>query len=243
VGTLTIPGSIDAPRITLLLIDDHAMLREGLRALLDLEPDLEVIGEAGTYEEAVLSAAQLRPKVVLVDIGLPGRSGLDLVCELHAHQSDIRVVLLTAHASEEYIRAGLDVGADGYVSKDSSHAELVTAIHAVAEGRQYLCKAVASRVLADYLGRDDVHGPKRPSGRITAREREVLARIAAGRSNKGVARELDLSVKTVEKHRANLMRKLALHNAAGITRYALQHQLISADNGLPSAWSEAAGSL
>jgi two-component system, NarL family, response regulator NreC len=168
--------------------------------------------------------------VVLADIGLPGRSGLDLLRELRRASPGARVVLLTAHTSEEYIRAGLDARADGYVSKDSSHAELVAAIHAVVEGRQYLCKAVASRVLAGYLRTDGARGPTSPPGRITAREREVLARIAAGMSNKGVARELNLSVKTVEKHRATLMRKLQLHNAAGITRYALCHQLVAADN-------------
>lgn len=223
-----------APRLTLLLIDDHAMLREGLRALLDLEPDLEVVGDAGTFDDGLAAAIRLRPRVVLVDIGLPGRSGLELLRELRTACPGTRVVLLTAHSSEEYIRAGLDARADGYVSKDSSHAELVAAIHAVIEGRQYLCKAVAARVLAGYLRDDGVHGPQPARSPITAREQVVLARIAAGMSNKGVARELNLSVKTVEKHRANLMRKLQLHNAAGITRYALCHQLIAADgNGTP----------
>jgi DNA-binding NarL/FixJ family response regulator len=223
-----------AARIRLLLIDDHAMLREGLRALLEMEPDLEVAGEAGSVDEAMALIAMHRPDVVLTDIGLPGRSGLELLRELRTHSPLTRVVLLTAHTSEEYIRAGLDAHADGYVSKDSSHAELVTAVRSVADGRKYLCKAVASRVVAGYLNRDAIRTRRAQPGDITAREREVLTRIAAGMSNKGVARELALSVKTVEKHRANLMRKLGLHNAAGITRYALRHEMSGGEGGIAS---------
>ena len=220
-----------AMRIRVLLVDDHAMLREGLRALLEMESDMHVVGEAGSFDAATALIAMQRPDVALTDIGLPGRSGLDLLRELRTHYPATRVVLLTAHTSEEYIRAGLDARADGYVSKDSSHAELVTAIRAVAGGRSYLCKAVATRVLAGYLNGDAARNRRSASGPITLREREVLSRIAAGMSNKGVARELALSVKTVEKHRANLMRKLGLHNAAGITRYALRNQLIPGEGG------------
>ena len=214
--------------LSLMLVDDHAILREGLRALLELESDFNVVGEAASYDEAVIMAARLQPDVVLTDIGMPGRSGLALVRELRAVCPQVRVVLLTAHASEEYIRAGLDCSADGYVLKDSGHAELMTAIRTVATGQQFLCKAVAGRVLASYLNRDEKVAAN-PLSAITAREKQVLTRIASGQSNKAVARELNLSVKTVEKHRANLMRKLELHNAAGIARFALNHHLISTD--------------
>ncbi len=214
--------------LSLMLVDDHAILREGLRALLELEPDFNVVGEAASYDEAVIMAARLQPGVVLTDIGMPGRSGLALVRELRAVCPAVRVVLLTAHASEEYIRAGLDCSADGYVLKDSGHAELMTAIRTVATGQQFLCKAVAGRVLASYLNREEREAAN-PLNTITAREKQVLTRIASGQSNKAVARELNLSVKTVEKHRANLMRKLQLHNAAGIARFALNHHLISTD--------------
>ena len=214
--------------LSLMLVDDHAILRDGLRALLELEPDFKVVGEAASYDEAVIMAARLQPDVVLTDIGMPGRSGLALVRELRAVCPTVRVVLLTAHASEEYIRAGLDCSADGYVLKDSGHAELMTAIRTVATGQQFLCKAVAGRVLARYLNREEREAAN-PLSAITAREKQVLTRIASGQSNKAVARELNLSVKTVEKHRANLMRKLKLHNAAGIARFALNHHLISTD--------------
>ena len=222
-----VPARLGTP-LSLMLVDDHAILREGLRALLELEPDFNVVGEAASYDEAVIMAARLQPDVVLTDIGMPGRSGLALVRELRAVCPKVRVVLLTAHASEEYIRAGLDCSADGYVLKDSGHAELMTAIRTVATGQQFLCKAVAGRVLASYLNRDE-KVTSNPLSAITAREKQVLTRIASGQSNKAVARELNLSVKTVEKHRANLMRKLELHNAAGIARFALNHHLISTD--------------
>jgi two-component system, NarL family, response regulator NreC len=214
-------------QLSLLLIDDHTILREGLRSLLELQPDLHVIGEAATFEDAIEMAARLQPEVVLTDIGLPGRSGLLLVRELRKVCPGSRIILLTAHASEEYIRAGLDAKVDGYVLKDSGHAELISAIRAVAGGQHFLCKAVASRVLATYLHGGDPQTSQDPLHSITARERQVLTRIAAGHSNKTVARELNLSVKTIEKHRANLMRKLGLHNAADITRFALNHHLMS----------------
>jgi DNA-binding NarL/FixJ family response regulator len=217
--------------LRLLLVDDHVILRQGLRALLELEADLSVVGEASTGDEALECASRLQPDVVLTDIGLPGRSGLTLVNELRKVAPQARVLLLTAHASEEYIRAGLDTRAEGYVLKDSGAAELVLGIRTVARGQQYLCKAVATQVLETYLNRNAVDERLYPLLAVTARERQVLTRIAAGQSNKAIARELALSVKTVEKHRANLMRKLDLHNAAGITRFALVHNLIARNPG------------
>jgi DNA-binding NarL/FixJ family response regulator len=220
------PGT--AP-LSLLLVDDHAILRQGLRALLELHSDLRVVGEAGTFEEALELASRLKPDVMLSDIGLPGRSGLLLVRELRKISPSTRVILLTAHGSEEYIRAGLDAQAEGYVLKDSGHAELLEAIHTVAAGKQFLCRAVASLVLATYLHRGAREGVQDPLRGITGRERQVLTRIACGQSNKTVARDLSLSVKTIEKHRANLMRKLSLHNAADITRFALNHHLVASE--------------
>jgi DNA-binding NarL/FixJ family response regulator len=223
------PSAIAATRIGVLLVDDHAMLREGLRALLELEADIDVLGEAGTFEEALQIATRVMPDVVLTDIGLPGRSGLSLVTELRKQCPKARVVLLTAHGSEEYLRAGLDARADGYVLKDSGHAELIQAIRAVVKGQQFLCKAIASTVLATVHNRTARGVAASPLQSLTTRERQVLTRVASGQSNKTVARELSLSVKTVEKHRGNLMRKLALHNAADITRFALSHRVMLQD--------------
>lgn len=215
-----------AGALRLLLVDDHLILRRGLGALLRLEPDLAIVGEAGNCDEALVLATRLQPDVVLTDIGMPGRSGLTLIGELRRAAPRARVLLLTAHASEEYIRAGLDARADGYVLKDSGAAELLLGIRTVARGQQYLCKAVATQVLARYLDRHAADATRHPLGSISARERQVLVRIAAGQPNKSIARELGLSIKTVEKHRGNLMRKLGLHNAAGVTRFALAHNLV-----------------
>lgn len=234
----SLPTSHSMKSLRLLLVDDHMILREGLRALLELQPGLEVVGEAGTFEEAVALAIALQPDIVLTDIGLPGRSGLLLVRELRKVCPAARIVLLTAHSSEEYIRAGLDACADGYVLKDCGHAELANAIRTVASGQHFLCKSVASRVLATYMHRGAQPVKQDPLQSVTSRERQLLTRVASGHSNKAIARELTLSVKTVEKHRANLMRKLSLHNAADITRFALTHHLMGQDGAAPPSVRE-----
>ncbi|MGB8327336.1 MAG: response regulator transcription factor [Steroidobacteraceae bacterium] len=230
-GAVETPRAVAAAkRLSILLVDDHVMVREGLRALLALQPDLEVVGEAHTCGEAVELSTRLQPDVVLTDIGLPDRSGLHLVSELRKVCPTVRVVLLTALATEEYIRAGLDARADGYVLKDTGHTELVLAIRTVATGQHYLCRAVASRVLETYLDRDGRKAQEEPLRLVTRRERQVLIGIGTGKSNKTLAHDLGLSIKTVEKHRANLMRKLALHNASDITRFALKHRLLSQED-------------
>ena len=227
--------------LSVLLVDDHTILREGLRALLELQGDLRVVAAVGTFEEAVESATRLQPDIVLTDIGLPGRSGLLLVRELRRVCPAARIVLLTAHCSEEYIRAGLDACADGYVLKDCGHEELIAAIRSVAGGQHFLCKSVASQVLATYVHRGEQRTKQDPLQAVTSRERQLLTRIASGHSNKAIARELKLSVKTVEKHRANLMRKLSLHNAADITRFAMQHHLMGQDTSALLGATELAG--
>lgn len=223
-------GPVPVRPLTLVLVDDHTILREGLRALLELQPNLVVVGEAGNFEDALIQVRKHLPDVVLTDIGLPGRSGLTLIRELRQISPGTRAILLTAYANEEYIRAGLEARADGYVLKDSSHSELLTAIHTVASGQHFLCKAVASQVLATYARTGPGHALRDPLSSVTSRERQVLTHIATGQSNKEVARHLNLSVKTVEKHRANLMRKLSLHNASDITRFALLHHMVGSDS-------------
>ena len=213
-------------RLSLLLVDDHVVVRKGLRALLELESDFSIVGEAGSFEEAVDCAIRLRPDVVVTDIGLPGRSGLLLVRDLRTVCPTARILLLTAHASLEYIRAGLDARPDGYLIKDASHAELLLAIRTVATGQRYLCAAVAALMLKSFSRGSDQVGRQDPLELITARERQVLALLAAGHSNKIAARMLNVSTKTIEKHRGNFMRKLALHNAADIARFALGQHLI-----------------
>jgi DNA-binding NarL/FixJ family response regulator len=219
----------DKGRIRIVLVEDHAILREGVKALIEIESDFEVIGDFCRVEDSLDGIRDLRPDLVLTDLALPGRSGIELLAEIRRLSPTTRKLVLTAHENEEYIRAALNAGADGYVLKDANSTELMLAIRTVSAGQQFLCKAIASKILLGYLS-----GDQRPSGaavaqRITGREREVLTRIALGNSNKLIARELGVSPKTVEKHRSNLMRKLQLHNAAAITTYAIRNGMTSSE--------------
>lgn len=216
--------------VRVAIVDDHAILRQGLRALLEMESDLEVVGEAADTQGALALVRETRPDIVLSDVALPGRSGLDIIGELRACCPSLRILVLTAHGSEEYIRVALNARADGYVLKESSREELLLAIRSVARGEQFLCKAVAARVLSDYFGANGTGGQGRPRNTLTERERQVLTCIARGLPNKKIARDLGLAVKTVEKHRSNLMRKLELHNTAEITMYAVRGGFVSPDD-------------
>jgi DNA-binding NarL/FixJ family response regulator len=219
-------AAVPKPRTRIVLVEDHAILREGVKALIEIEPDFEIAGDFGGVEESLAGIAQLQPDLVLTDLALPKCSGFELLSEIKNIAPRARKLVLTAHNSEEYIRAALNAGADGYVLKDANRAELMLAIRTVAAGQQFLCKAIASKILSGYLsgGESRRHPPNSQS--ITGREREVLTRIALGESNKVIARALTLSVKTVEKHRSNLMRKLHLHNAAAITMFAVRNGLM-----------------
>jgi DNA-binding NarL/FixJ family response regulator len=223
-------------RIRILLVEDHAILREGLRALLELEPDFKVVGEASDVDGALAVIEELQPQLCITDLALPRRSGISLISELHARNTRTRVLVLTAHNTEEYIRAALNAGAQGYVLKDSGRADLLQAIRVVVAGGQYLCPSVSARVVSGFMNGAGSRSGSSPEQLVTLREKQVLTRIAQGHSNKLIARELSLSVKTVEKHRSNLMRKLTLHNAAAITLFALRHGFIEAggDGGLRS---------
>ncbi|HYK25101.1 MAG TPA: response regulator transcription factor [Steroidobacteraceae bacterium] len=225
-GITRIGESSISARLRILLVEDHLILRQGLRALLESHSDLEIVGEAGTVAEALDLVERLRPTIVMTDIGLPDRSGIELTAELRARGSSARVLVLTAHTTEEHIRAALNAGVTGYVLKDASHAELLAGLRAVGAGRPFLCESSEAKVLSHYASGAVSEQSRAPIGQITNREREVLKRIALGKSNKGIARELELSVKTVEKHRSNVMRKLKLHNTAAITLFAVRHSLL-----------------
>ena len=214
------------PGIRVLLVEDHAILREGLRALLEIEPDLEVVGDCADTDAALEAFERLKPDLVMTDLTLNGRSGIELIADLRNRSAATPVLVLTAHNTEEYIRAALNAGARGYVLKDSGRAELLQAIRSVVSGGQYLCASVVAKVVSGFVTGREARRNSSPETLVTGRERQVLTRIALGQSNKVIARDLVLSVKTVEKHRANLMRKLTLHNAAAITLFALRHGFI-----------------
>ena len=215
-------------RSRLVVVEDHAILREGLRALLELEPDLQIAGEASNGIDAVPLVEALKPALLITDIALPRRSGIELIACLRQMRLELKILVLTAHASEEYIRAALNAGADGYVLKDASRADLLTAVRAVLGGQTYLCSSVTAKVVCGYLRTKVGDTEVVTVDQVTGREREVLTRVALGQSNKLIARALGVSIKTVEKHRANLMRKLTLHNTAAVTRFAIRHGMVTA---------------
>ena len=209
----------------ILLVDDHAILREGVSALIALESDLQVVGQAGSIPEAIERARALQPDLIITDLSLPGAAGAQGIVELKRCCPKARLLVLTVHDTEEHIRAGLSAGAAGYVLKDASRSELIYGIRVVLAGQHHLCARSSARVVRSYLG-EPTPVPQVVAG-VTGREREILAMIASGQSNKRIAQALKRSVKTVEKHRANLMRKLNLHNVADVTRFAMQSGLCS----------------
>jgi DNA-binding NarL/FixJ family response regulator len=218
----------DLSQHNLILVEDHAILREGLRALLELEPDLRIVGEAANGADAQVAVELVNASLVITDIALPGGSGIELIGRLRISRPRLKILVLTAHNSEEYIRAALNAGADGYVLKDATRADLLQAIRSVLAGQTYLCSSVTAKVVSGYLHPKAEDSPDSAADQVTGREREVLTRVALGESNKLIARALGVSVKTIEKHRANLMRKLTLHNTAAVTRFAIRHGMLSA---------------
>lgn len=206
----------------ILIVESHTLLRQGLKAMLAAEPELEVVGEAEDSRQAVRLAGSLATGLVLLDLSPPDTQGIAAISEIKKNRPGIRVLVLTAHKNEESIRAALEAGADGYVLKQATRDELMLAIRSVLDGKTYLSPDVAEKVVNVYLdGGVDMHAATAWES-LTLREREVLKLIAAGHANRHIADRLCVSVKTVEKHRANLMRKLNLHNAAALTAFAIE---------------------
>jgi DNA-binding NarL/FixJ family response regulator len=210
-----------------LLADDHALVRAGFRALLQSLPDMEVVAEAGDGREALHLIGLHRPDVVLMDIGMPGLNGLEATARLADESPQIRVIVLSMHATEEYVLRALRAGAVGYLLKDAGTAELELAVRAVVRGETYLSPAVSKHVIAEYVQR--VSGEPDSLEQLTPRHREILQLIAEGQTTKGIAQMLNLSVKTVETYRSQLMERLDIHDIAGLVRYAIRVGLISPD--------------
>jgi DNA-binding NarL/FixJ family response regulator len=215
----------------LLIVDDHSIFRLGLRALLGQEHDLEVVAEAGTVADALQRTADASVDVVITDIALPDRTGLDLLAELRERFPEVRTLVLTGLRGEDFLRSCLAAEATGYMLKSSSHAELLQAIRTVRTGERFLCSAMSSRIVTDFLS--NVRTPIQPvrNAIISPRERDILTRVATGQQNRQIAGDLGLSVWTVRKYRQNLMRKFSLRNAAAVTSFAIGHGFVSADAG------------
>jgi two-component system nitrate/nitrite response regulator NarL len=207
--------------IRVLLVDDHAVVREGIRHVLAGSGEFEVVGEASDGREALALARSLKPDVILLDISMPGDSGLDVVGALLAAVPSARVLMLSVYDQTEYVVQSVRAGAHGYLRKDTTPADLREAIRAVHRGDAFF-SPVAARHLSDAL-REEAAAPRRDP--LTAREREVLQGVAAGKTNKEIAADLGISVRTVEAHRDSLMRKLRIHTVAGLTRYAIEQNL------------------
>jgi DNA-binding NarL/FixJ family response regulator len=210
----------------ILIVDDHTLLRAGLRALLTQDPGIEVVGEADNGRDAIRAVGELAPHLVLMDLTMPGMNGIEAITEIKRRYPEVRVLVLTLHKAEDYIHASLKAGADGYMLKDATQEEFCVAIRSVLQGKTYLSIDVSAKVVSGYLGRGNSSDATSVYHSLTHREREVLKLVAEGKSNKYVAEFLNLSVKTVEKHRSNLMAKLDLHNASGLTAYAMEKGLI-----------------
>jgi DNA-binding NarL/FixJ family response regulator len=212
--------------IRVLVADDHALVRAGIRALLEALDGVEVVAEAGDGRQALAMARAHRPDVLLSDVAMPHLTGLELAAVVARELAPTRVVILSMHASEEYASRALQAGAAGYLLKDSDPAELEVALRAVARGETYLSPAVSTHVIAEYLRRT---GGAAAAGPLTPRQREILRLVAEGETTKGIARRLGISAKTVEAHRAQLMDRLGIRDVAGLVRYAIRTGLVDAE--------------
>lgn len=211
--------------IRVVVAEDHAILREGLRRLLSTDPSLEVIGEARNGLEAVISVKSLKPDLVLMDLSMPVLDGVGAIRKIKKMSPSTKILVLTVHKTEEHILNALAGGADGYVLKDATRSELMLAIREVFSGRGYISPAIPQKVIEGYPEGGKSIKSQTSFETLTAREREILKMIAKGNKNKEIADSLSISIKTVEKHRANLMKKLDLHSASSITLFAMEKGL------------------
>lgn len=231
-GSFIYPGDSSqamAQQIRILLVDDHAVLRSGLRALLEAEPGFLVVGEAGTGEEAVMKVPQVRPDVVVMDLSMPGMGGLEAVRQIAALGTTTRVLVLTMHGEEEHLLPVLEAGGSGYVNKRSADEELIEAIKTVAGGDVFLYPSGAKLLLRG-LKQKAEPGEDDPVAKLTDREREVLGFTVEGFSSSEIGKKLFISPKTVDTYRARIMEKLNLHHRSELVKFALRRGLLKADN-------------
>jgi DNA-binding NarL/FixJ family response regulator len=211
-----------------VLADDHALFRAGVRKLLETFDQVDIVGEAGNGHEALALVEQCRPHLLILDIAMPGLNGIEVAARVTREHPGTRVIFLSMHSAEEYVLRAIRAGAAGYLLKDATPAELEEAIRTVTRGQTYLHSAVSRHVVEDYVRR--VSREADPIERLTPRQREVLQLIAEGQTTKGIARKLNLSVKTVETHRAQLMERLEIRDVAGLVRFAIRAGLVEPDS-------------
>ena len=215
--------------VRLLLVDDHQIMRQGLRLMIESERDMEVVAQASNGQEAMKLAFELRPNLILMDVNMPGLNGIDATTQILARLPETKILALSMHSNRKFVLGMFKAGASGYMLKDCAFEELIRAIRTLTAGQMYLSPKIAGALVEDYRSlaslRDSLSTPS-----LTVREREVLQSIAEGKSTKEIADSLNLSVKTVETHRRNIMEKLNLRNTAELTLYAVREGIISVDN-------------
>ena len=214
------------PKIKLVLADDHAVVRSGLRMLLQAQPDIEIVGEAETGTQALAQVRTLKPDIILMDIQMPDMNGIEATRQIKEAFAETAVLALTMHEDDQYFFEMLQAGASGYVPKRAAPDELVRAIRTVSRGEVFLHPSLATRLVQSYLGGDVGNDSANLTGNLTPREQEVLVLIAEGMTNPEIAERLVISVKTVDRHRENIMRKLNLHNRIDLVKYAIRQGLI-----------------
>jgi len=216
-------------RINVMVVDDHSVVREGIKMVLSTDPELKVVGVASSGEEAVAEVHELAPNVVVMDIAMPGLSGFEATRMIREQNPDVKVLALTVHDSEAYVFQMLQAGAVGYVLKRASSEDVIQAVKAAHRGEAILHPSVAKMLITDYLTRVE-HGDESSYDTLSDREREILKLIAEGKTNKEIAQMLYLAVKTVQAHRANLMRKLGMHDRTELVKYAIRKGIIGLDD-------------
>jgi len=210
----------------IIIAEDHKLLREGLILLFSMEPEFEIIGEAANGREAVNLSNQLNPDIILMDLSMPHTNGTDIINVIKKRRPKTKIVVLTIHKNPEYIRAAINAGASGYMLKDDSHADLITALRHVLKGKTYISTIIAKTLPDNFLTMQSIENTKcQQLHTLTRRERQITKLLAEGYRNKNIAEHLSISPKTVEKHRSNLMKKLNLHSISALTTWAIKNNL------------------
>jgi len=215
------------PKKQIFIVEDHRLFREGLKAMLSPSQEYEIIGEAEDGLEAIRLIKKQKPDLVLLDLSMPRMNGLSVLREIKGSMPEVKILVLSIHESDQYVLQAFEAKADGYAIKDSSREELRVAIRSVLEGKKYISPGVADNVMEGYLDGRKTLKTKSALDTVTEREKEILKLLGEGYQNKEIADLVHISVKTVEKHRANIMAKLDLHNAAALTAFAFEHGLIT----------------
>ncbi len=217
----------------ILIVEDHTLMRVGLRSLLSADADIEIVGEAGNGRDAVRLVGTVSPHLVLMDLTMPGSNGIETIEEIKRRYPEVKILVLTLHRADEYVQESFKAGANGYILKDASHDELRLAIRSVLSGKTYVSPDISGSLISNYRGGGKSPGFSSAWETVTHRERQVLKLVAEGHPNKYIAQYLSLSVKTVEKHRSNLMRKLNLRNVSMLTAFAIEKGLVHSESRLP----------